>query len=389
VSEARSGGVSGRRLVTLVAEREIRERVKAKSFRISTLIAMVVTAGAIILPTLSSNPLQSTVKVGLVDRDQRDVEATLAQLKFTGAEAKASYHTYSSRDAAARALRADDIHIAVIAERELLLKEPIDPDDVSPKVRVARLLSVLPAITRAPVPISSVVERPERERGDATSAFFGTILLYAFLAFYGNAILSGVAQEKGSRVIEILLSTVPARRMLAGKVLGIGVVALIQSGLIAVSALVAYQAAGKNPLAGSTGGQVLQIFGWFLLAYLFYASAYAAVGATISRQEEAGNVSFPLMLPIIIAYIAAGSALGGEDSRLLRILSFLPPTAPIAMPMRSALGFASPAQVALSVVSTLIGTAIVIRLAGTIYERSILRMGARVRLKDALRTNAT
>jgi ABC-2 type transport system permease protein len=377
--------VSGRRVTALVAEREIRERVRARSFRISTLIAMLVTAGAIIVPSLSSNPLQSTVNVGLVDREQKDVESTLAQLKFTGTEAEASYRTYASRSAAATALRSDEIHLAVIGERELLLKEPPDPDDTSPKIRVARLLSVLPAITRAPVPITSVAERPQRERGDAASAFFGTVLLYAFLAFYGNAILSGVAQEKGSRVIEILLSTVPARRLLSGKVVGIGVVAVIQSGLIAASAIVAYQVSGKNPLAGSTGGQVLQILGWFLLAYLFYASAYAAVGATISRQEEAGNVSFPLMLPIIIAYIAAGSALGGEDSRLLRVLSFLPPTAPIAMPMRSALGFASAGQVVLSVVLTLLGTLIVIRLAGTIYERSILRMGARVRIKEIFR----
>jgi ABC-2 type transport system permease protein len=108
----------------------------------------------------------------------------------------------------------------------------------------------------------------------------------------------------------------------------------------------------------------------------------------VSRQEEASNVMFPLSLPIIIAYAAAASALGGEDSRLLRILSFLPPTAPIAMPMRSALGFASGGQVAISIVLTLLGTALVIRLAGTIYERSILRMGARVRLKDALRRAA-
>ncbi len=380
--------MKGRWLTALVAEREIRERVRARSFRISTVIAMAVTAGAIILPTLSNNPLQSNVKVGLVDRSAKDIEATLAQLTFTGAEAKATYRTYKDRSAAAGALRSDEIHLAVIAKREILLKEPPDPDDTSPKVRVARLLSVVPAITRAPVRITSIFARPERERGDATSAFFGTVLLYAFLAFYGSAILSGVAQEKGSRVIEILLSTVPARRMLSGKVLGIGMVALIQSGLIAASAIVAYQVSGKSPLAGSTGGQVLQILGWFLLAYMFYASAYAAVGATISRQEEAQNIAFPLMLPILTAYIAAVSALGGEDSRLLRVLSFLPPTAPIAMPMRSALGFASTEQVALSIVLTLIGTLIVMRLAGTIYERSILRMGARVRIKDALRRSA-
>jgi ABC-2 type transport system permease protein len=372
-------------MVALVAEREIRERVRSRSFQISTIIAIAVTAAAIVLPSLASNPLQSKVDVGLVDRDRRDIDAALAQLKFTEREAKITYRTYDDREAAARALRDEDIHLAVVAQREILLKEPVDPDDTSPKVRVARVLSVVPAITRLPVPITSVLPKPERERSDPFTAFFGTVLIYLFLSVNGSMILQGVAQEKGSRVIEILLSVVPARRMLSGKVIGIGVTALIQSGLLAISALVAYQIAGKDPLAGSTGGQVLQIFGWFLLAYLFYGSAFAAVGATVSRQEEAGNVQFPMTLPILIAYIASSAALGGEDSRLLTVLSFLPPTAPVAMPMRSALGFASPGQVAISIVSTLIGTLIVIRLAGTIYERSILRMGARVRLKDALR----
>lgn len=372
------------RLVWLVAVREIRERTKARSFQISTLIAILITSAAIILPSLSSNPLRSSVKVGLVDRDQKDVQQTLDQLRFTENEAKMIYSDFPDRTTASEALETDVIHLAVIGTEEILLKEPVDPDDHSPKIRAAQVLSVLPAITKRPVQINSVLAAPQRERGDATSAFAGTVLLYVFLFMYGSMILSGVAQEKGSRVIEILLAAVPARRLLTGKVAGIGVVALIQSGLIAVTSLVAYQITGRSPLSGSTGGQILQIFGWFVLAYMFYAGAYAAVGATVSRQEEANNVSFPLSLPIIIAYVAASSALGGEDSRLLRVLSFLPPTAPIAMPMRSALGFASIGEVIASILITILGALIVMRLAGTIYERSILRMGARVRLKDAL-----
>ena len=91
-------------------------------------------------------------------------------------------------------------------------------------MRVARVLSVVPAITASAAFRSRACCRtPERERSDPFTAFFGTVLIYLFLSVYGSMILQGVAQEKGSRVIEILLSVVPARRMLSGKVIGIGV----------------------------------------------------------------------------------------------------------------------------------------------------------------------
>jgi ABC-2 type transport system permease protein len=372
--------------VGLVAKREIRERVRSRSFQVSTGIAILITVATIVLPSLETNPLRSKVRVGLVGRSESEVKRSLQQLGDD--DTTVEYEAFDSRGQAARALRDDKIHVALIAKKEILLKEPVDPQDISPKVKIARVLSILPAITRAPIVVNSILEEPIRKKGNPGAAFFGTVLIYIFLFMYGSMILSGVAEEKGSRVIEVLLSTVPAKRLLYGKVIGIGTVAILQAALIGVVALVCMQIVGSDPLGSAVGGQIIQVFGWFALAYVFYAWAYAAAGATVSRQEEAQNLSFPVGLPILIAYGAAASAMGGEDSRLLRVLSFLPPTAPIAMPMRAALGFATTTHVAIAAAVTVVGALLMMRLAGTIYERSILRIGARVKLRDVLTRRA-
>lgn len=369
----------------LVARREITERLRSRAFQISTLIAVLITAAAIVLPTLAANPLQSTVRIGLVDTTEEAVKSSLSSLSLTGFDVRIDYRDYDARDALDEALVEEDVHLGVIGEQQILLKEPLDRDDTSPKIRIAQLLSIVPAVTQNPVPISSVLPEPEHERGSAIAAFFGSILLYTFVLMYGNMILSGVAEEKGSRVIEVLLSAVTPRQLLYGKVFGIGAVALLQGVIVLATVLVAQRATGSDTLQSAVAGQSFQIFGWFMLAYAFYAFTYAAAGATVSRQEEAQSLSFPLTLPILIAYVASSSALGGEDSRLLAVLSFLPPTAPIAMPMRYALGFATTTHVLIAIAVTLAGIAVVARLSGIIYERSILRMGARVKLREVFR----
>lgn len=371
------------RLLSQVARREVRERLRSRSFQVSTFIAVAITIGAIVLPSLGSGALRPVVRVGTVESDQSRIRGQLDAFAIDlGADLE--FREFVDENSAGEGLKDEDVHLVVVREAKILLKEPVPEADESAKVRVARLLSAAHAVTRQPLPIDSVLPTPERERGDAAIALFGTVMIYAFVFVYGSTILSGVAEEKGSRVIEVLLSVVPARSLLHGKVIGIGMVALAQGGLVVLTAFASYAAIGRSPLEGARGGEILQVFGWFILAYAFYAWAYAAAGATVSRQEEAQSLQFPLGLPILIAYIAAATSLGGEDSRLLRVLSYLPPTAPVAMPMRSAMGFVSPATVLLVVAGTIGATLLVIRLAGVIYERSILRMGARVRLRKIL-----
>src|SRR5439155_2665449 len=96
---------------------------------------------------------------------------------------------------------------------------------------------------------------------------------------------------------------------------------------------------GRNIMRGAGGLNVLTMLGWFLLGYTFYSFLNAAAGSLVNRQEEASSMAFPIQMPLLIGYLTTIGALSnGDDSKLLRFLSFLPPTAPVTMPIRIAIG---------------------------------------------------
>ena len=125
---------------------------------------------------------------------------------------------------------------------------------------------------------------------------------------------------------------------------------------------------------------------WFLLGYGFYAWAYAGVGSLVSRQADAQNAAFPLSVPVLIGYLSATTLLGSTDpSPFIRVLAFLPPTSPMVMPMLIGLGKVSAWEIAGSIALSLVGIALLMRLAGDVYSRAILHSGQRLRLRQVLR----
>jgi ABC-2 type transport system permease protein len=365
-----------------VVEREFRTRVRSRFFQVSTAVSMIVIVAVIVVPSLARSPLRSVVKIGAVDRAPAEIESILDRTRFL-LGSRVVVTAFPDRASADAALRAKRIHLEVVGTNEIVTLRPLPATDTSARGRVARLLSIAPAITGVPTAINSLGP-PEPRRPGVITAFVGAVLTFTFVQTYGSLVLTGVAEEKGSRVIEILLASVRPSRLFAGKVIGIGGVALVQGLIIGGTALAAARAIGSDVLTSQPLLTVLSMLGWLLVGYAFYAAAYGAAGSMVSRQEEASGMSFPIGLPLIIAYVAASSAIGGEDSRFLRILSFLPPTAPIAMPMRSAIGAASPGQVAVAVILMLLGVIGMLRLGSVIYSRSILRMGRRVRFRELL-----
>jgi ABC-2 type transport system permease protein len=232
-----------------------------------------------------------------------------------------------------------------------------------------------------------VTPTPTRESERAT-ALFGNILLYLFLSLYGTWILMGVIEEKTSRVVEVLLSTLRPRQLLAGKVLGIGTVALIQGVLIIVTALVCAAATGSNYLRGTNVSLLAQTFMWFLLGFAFYAMLYGTAGSLVSRQSEAQNAAFPVTVPLLVAYLFSFTVLPANHGNIfLTVLSFLPPTAPIAMPVRVAVGGAGLLDVAISAALMIVAIVWLARVAGTVYSRAILRSGKRTSWREVLRSD--
>ncbi len=218
------------------------------------------------------------------------------------------------------------------------------------------------------------------------TSVIGVILVFVMLTQYTTWILMGVMQEKASRVVEVLLATMRPIQLLAGKVLGIGLVAMGQATLIVTFALVLGAAVGSNILHGSAPIALVSALVWLLLGYAFYSWVYAAAGSMAERQDQVQTLVLPLTLPMIVGYvIALTTASTGNPSLFFKVLAYLPPTAPFAMPVLVGLGDVQPWGFALSVLITLAGTVLVARAAAAIYLRAVLRTGARVPLRDLVR----
>ena len=205
------------------------------------------------------------------------------------------------------------------------------------------------------------------------------------LIFYGQAVAQGVTEEKSSRVVELLLTTVTPRRLLTGKVLGIGLLGLAQLLLAGCAALVAGRLAGGAGLPSAASAAVALVLLWFILGYAFYSVAFAAVGALVSRQEDLSTAIVPITLVMTGSfYLALIVADGNPDGTLAQVAAFVPPLAPMVVPTRMVLGNMTALGLAAAVAVDLVATAGLVLIAARIYERAILRTGAPVKLRRLL-----
>lgn len=238
-----------------------------------------------------------------------------------------------------------------------------------------------------PLPITGLHPAHKTQTGH-TVTLYGLILLFVLLSQYGTWILLGVVEEKSSRVVEVLLATLRPRQLLAGKVLGIGIVALIQAALILAVALGLGAAVGSDLLHGSNPTNVLATVVWQILGYVFYCWVYAAAGSLATRQEHIQTLAFPLQLPLLLGYITSLTAISsGHASTFVHVLAYLPPTSPFAMPVLVALDQVTWWQLVIAAVLSLAATVAIARLAATVHVRAILRTGQRVRLRDIAKTD--
>jgi ABC-2 type transport system permease protein len=224
--------------------------------------------------------------------------------------------------------------------------------------------------------------------GEATS-LIGIILIFVMLQQYNTWILMGVMEEKSSRVIEVLLSAVRPIQLLTGKVLGIGLAALTQATLVVAFALVLSKAVGSTLVHGTAPLVIASTFIWLVLGYVFYCWVYAAAGSMVERQDQIQSLVLPLSLPMIFGYLMAlTGATSGAPSALLKVLAYLPPTAPFAMPVLVGFKAVTWWEFLGSAIISVICTVGIARLAATIYRRAILRTGGRVRFREVLARTA-
>jgi ABC-2 type transport system permease protein len=391
--------MSARREIRVVARRELVERWRSRALRVSSTILLVLVVAGAVVATLSDEGTP-TDDFGLVGARAVALAPAL-RLADQADDRKARIHQLRGRAAADRAVREGDVDIAIVDGR-LVVKD----DRSLPAVGVARramaaqaTLTHLQAVglTRqqaleALTPPSQRLDvldpgARDRERNEGM-LWIGMLILFMALVVYGQSVASSVAEEKSSRVIELLLTSLAPRRLLAGKVLGVGALGVAQVVAVCAAGLISARIAGGEGLPPSAPETVALVVGWFVLGFAFYSVAYAALGALVSRQEDLEATTAPVNVLLIAAYFGANAAIADPDGTWAQIAAFLPPLAPMIAPTRVVLGDMDAIGLIAAVALELLAIFLLIRVAAGIYERSILRIGAPISLRSALGAGA-
>jgi ABC-2 type transport system permease protein len=210
---------------------------------------------------------------------------------------------------------------------------------------------------------------------------FGVIFFASAMTF-GMTIAQSVVEEKSTRVIEILLAAIPTRALLTGKILGTSVLAVGQIALILLVAAIGASLSGQLDLLPAIGPAVAWFGVFFIVGFVLLASMFAATGALVSRQEDIGSTTTPVTMLVMIPYFLV--IFFNTNPLVIGIMSYVPFSAPIAMPLRIFLGTAQWWEPLVALAILVLTTVLLIRIGARIYERSLLKLGARVSWKEAL-----
>ncbi len=388
--------MSALRAVRLVARREITERWRSKGFRIAFGLVLLGVVALTVAPKYI-NPTTST-DVGVVGTVPAGFEQTLQATASGDDEVRAS--SYPDVASGETALRDGAIDVLWDPTADELVWKRDDDPTLAARVRAAAAQGRFEATAEAlgltpeqqqqllapPATGERSLEPADADDGTRTAlAFGGTVVLFLAISMFGGYVLTGVVTEKTSRIAEVLLSQVKPSHLLAGKVLGIGSLALAELLALGVAVLAAGQWAGTVPVPSVGFGAVASTVGFFVLGFAIYATLYAAAGALVNRQEEAQAVTWPVLLPLLAAYMVALTTISEPDNGVSVVLSLFPLTAPVQMPLRLQLGDVPAWQVVVCVALSLAFIWATIVVAGRVYAGALLRTGGRVKVRDALR----
>lgn len=423
-----------------VARREFLWHLRRRSFVLTTfglpLVGMLlglgtaafgagnaVEVGAVVGRALEVDELRRSAerpRIGLVDAVRADAAAAAtpggAAVDAAG-DGSASVTTYPSLPAARTALEAgriDSIYIVgpdypsdptivrlarswappggdVDAVTDALRRRvwPAAPPDIAaamsdPGGRV-RLTRVAP-----PAPVAQDAAAADAADKPARIALVLAVglLLYTTIFTASSFLMQSVTTEKENRIIEILLTSVTPLELLAGKVIGLGLLGGVQLavwggfGLLALNvaavALAAAAAVHFGPVI------VLLAIVYFVFGYLFYASLMGAVGALVPSFQESGPLTFVVLLPAWAPFLVLDLLLRAPNGMLARAMSIFPPTAPLCMMLRLTSGAVPWLDVALSLALLVLGAAGVLALAARVFGTAQLLAGEGFRLRRGL-----
>lgn len=411
------------RNVLLIAKREYVERVKSKVFRITTVLVPVGMAGVALLggiggkkmemgvqsmAVVSNNPaLAQQVKAGMEAREHgpKTVEvfapasdADIARLnqevndrQLNGyllineragqAIPDATWVSGSSTDFIGRSQMAEAVSDGLV--RVQLRARGLSDGQVQTLMKEVKVKTE--QVKNGQV-VSSDTER------SFAGAYALILVLYAAVLIYGINIARSVVEEKTSRIFEVLLSTASSDDLMLGKLLGVGATGLTQMGIWAAlvvayagSALAAAHGIHGLGSLGITRAELIFFGVFFLLGFFLYSALAAALGSTVSGEQEVQQFSFILISPLVISVVMLPYVLGNPGSTTSVVLSLLPPFTPIIMYMRICSQMPPYWQILLSVGLLAASVLGMVWLAARIYRVGVLMYGKRATLPEMVR----
>jgi ABC-2 type transport system permease protein len=418
----------------VVVAREYLERVRSRWFLVATILGPVVfggiSIGQIVLtehaqtsPDLSNIVIVDATGVGLGARVRPRLAGSLwgdtsvADVRLVTAAALPAAESTALHEVMRRErigyLVLDDSTLAGVRARYSgwNTPSPADVEHINRAVRDALFRYRLEGAGLDPVRAETILRLPLTIEADRVtdaghagsglvSAAFGYVVafvLYMMIVLYGQTILRGVMEEKTTRVAEVVVASVPSDTLLAGKVLGVGGVALTQEFVWIAASLGIFAArgpilayfgvygAGEIALPTITLGAGITLVLFFVLGFMFYASLFAAVGSMVSSPEDAQQAALPVTLLLVSTIALVVPVLLAPSGGLARAMSWIPFSAPIIMPLRMTVMQVPWPEVAGSLVVLALACVGAVWVASRIYRVGLLMYGKRPSLREVAR----
>lgn len=413
------------RALKIIIAREYLERVKRKSFILTTLLTPIVMLALMAAPALIaafSGPDEQTIAViddthVLAPHFQNDGEIKFKNVNNGLDELKADdqYEAILVISPAAVAKPKDNITLytrsSASMHTERYISEELEKAIEAERIKSYNIENLNQIMKEVQCDVELVTFRLDKEEAEATSSvlsyalgMFMMLVLYMFIMLYGQMVMTSIIEEKTNRVLEIVVSSVKPQILMMGKILGIGAVAVTQILIWAVIMIAAsiYLMPMLSGMAAETDssqaigaiGQmsdpsfVANLFFFLLLfligGYLFYSAIYAAIGSAVDNIQDASQLQTFAILPIIIAFIISMQVVNEPNSGLALWTSFIPFTSPMVMMARVPFGIPVWESI-VSVVVLYVSFVAMVWLAAKIYRVGIFMYGKKPSVAEIIR----
>ncbi|MDF6019128.1 ABC transporter permease [Streptomyces sp. JH34] len=379
-------------LIRVVAAREITGQLRSKAFWASLLVTAAMLCLSFSLSGVLGDGDDGPVTVGVTDGRSTVTEALRSE---------ATVKEYPDVGSARAAVREEAVDAAVLPAGEVIVLREL-PEALARTIQQAertadhverlRELGATPgeaerAFVSRGLSVTALDEDAAEVQERTMTAGLGVFLLFVLMLISGLGIAQGVAEEKSSRIVEVLLAKVQAWHLLAGKIVGLGAAALVQILLMMTVALGGAISFGVLHAPLDAIGTAANLLLWFVPGYVLFVTLYAVAGALVSRQEDVSHVIGPVNMLQMLSLVGPVLAVqGSSDESLLTVVSMVPGLSWAAMPVRMAAGDVPWWQVSVAFVLMLLAIAGLVRVGGRVYRGGLLRYGGIVRLREVLRS---